>query len=44
VARLAEMCADDAAARHSGRPTLIAALLALATGAAVPAAALGAAG
>jgi Zn-dependent protease with chaperone function len=42
VARLAEMCADDAAARRSGRPALIAALLAMGTGAAVPAAALGA--
>jgi Zn-dependent protease with chaperone function len=29
VARLAEMCADDAAARHSGRRTLVAALLAM---------------
>ncbi len=37
VARLAEMCADDAAARRSGRPTLIAALLAMGTGKAVPA-------
>jgi Zn-dependent protease with chaperone function len=42
VARLAEMCADDAAARRSGRPALAAALLAMGTGAAVPAAALGA--
>jgi Zn-dependent protease with chaperone function len=42
VARLAEMCADDAAARRSGRGTLIAALLAMATGAAVPAQALAA--
>jgi beta-lactamase regulating signal transducer with metallopeptidase domain len=42
VARLAEMCADDDAARHSGRSTLLAALLAMATGAAVPASALGA--
>jgi Zn-dependent protease with chaperone function len=42
VARLAEMCADDAAARRSGRPALIAALLAMGTGTAVPAAALGA--
>jgi beta-lactamase regulating signal transducer with metallopeptidase domain len=41
VARLAEMCADDAAARRSGRSTLVAALLAMATGAAVPASALG---
>jgi len=44
VARLAEMCADDAAARRSSRPTLVAALLAMGTGApvAVPAAALAA--
>jgi Zn-dependent protease with chaperone function len=42
VARLAEMCADDAAARRSGRPTLIAALLAMGTGTAGPAAALAA--
>jgi Zn-dependent protease with chaperone function len=42
VARLAEMCADDAAARLSGRRILIAALLAMGTGAAVPAAALAA--
>ena len=42
VARLAEMCADDAAARRSGRGTLVAALLTMATGAAVPAHALGA--
>jgi Zn-dependent protease with chaperone function len=42
VARLAEMCADDAAARHSGRPTLIAALLAMSMGTTVPAGALGA--
>ena len=42
VARLAEMCADDAAARRSGRGTLVAALLTMATGAAVPAYALGA--
>lgn len=41
VARLAEMRADDAAVRRSGRPTLIAALLAMGTGTAVPAAALG---
>jgi beta-lactamase regulating signal transducer with metallopeptidase domain len=41
VARLAEMCADDAAARRIGRGTLVAALLAMATGAAVPASALG---
>ncbi len=43
VARLAEMRADDAAARHSGRRTLIAALLAMGTGASVPVSALGAA-
>jgi Zn-dependent protease with chaperone function len=42
VARLAEMCADDAAARRSSRPTLVAALLAMGTGTAVPAAALAA--
>jgi Zn-dependent protease with chaperone function len=42
VARLAEMCADDAAARRSGRGALVAALLAMATGAAVPAHALAA--
>jgi ABC-type nickel/cobalt efflux system permease component RcnA len=36
------MCADDAAARRSGRRTLIAALLAMGTGTAVPAAALAA--
>jgi len=42
VARLAEMCADDAAARRSGRGALVSALLAMATGAAVPAHALSA--
>ena len=42
VARLAELCADDAAARRSGRPALVAALLAMGTGAAVPAPALAA--
>ena len=41
VTRLAEMCADDAATRHSGRRTVMAALLVMATGAAVPASALG---
>jgi Zn-dependent protease with chaperone function len=41
VARLAEMCADDSAARHSGRPILLAALLTMGTGRAVPIAALG---
>jgi Zn-dependent protease with chaperone function len=44
VARLAELRADDAAARRSGRRTLVAALLAMGTGAAVPAAALAATG
>jgi Zn-dependent protease with chaperone function len=44
VARLAEMCADDAAARCAGRRTLITALLAMGTGTAVPAAALAATG
>jgi hypothetical protein len=42
VARLAEMCADDAAARASGRRPLIAALLVMAAGASVPTSALGA--
>jgi Zn-dependent protease with chaperone function len=37
VARLAEMCADDAAARRSGRKALLTALLAIGTGTAVPA-------
>jgi Zn-dependent protease with chaperone function len=40
VARLAELCADDAAARRSGRPVLVAALLAMGTGTAIPAPAL----
>jgi Zn-dependent protease with chaperone function len=40
VTRLAEMCADDAAARRSGRPALITALLAMATATALPATAL----
>jgi beta-lactamase regulating signal transducer with metallopeptidase domain len=40
VARLAEMCADDAAVRRSGRPILATALLAMGTGTAVPAAVL----
>ena len=50
VARLAEMSADDAAVRASGRTALVTALLAIGTGAAVhaggvvPPAALGAAG
>jgi Zn-dependent protease with chaperone function len=43
VTRLTEMLADDAAARHSGRPALVTALLALGTGAPVPARALAAA-
>ncbi len=42
VARLAEMCADDAAARRTGRGILVTALLAMATGAVTPAGALGA--
>jgi hypothetical protein len=41
VARLAEMCADDAAARQSSRPVLITALLAMGTGTAVSALTLG---
>jgi len=40
VARLAELCADDAAARRAGRPALVAALLAMGTGTAVPVPAL----
>ena len=36
VARLTEMSADDTAARASGRPALVAALLAIATGTAAP--------
>jgi Zn-dependent protease with chaperone function len=43
VSRLTEMAADDAAARSAGRPALIAALLAIATGVPVPARSLGAA-
>jgi Zn-dependent protease with chaperone function len=39
VARLAELAADDAAARSVGRPALVAALLAIVTGTAVAAAA-----
>ena len=42
VARLTEMCADDTAARHSGRRTLVAALLAMGTGIPVPVTALAA--
>ena len=38
VARLAEMSADDTAVRASGRPALVAALLAIATGTAIPSA------
>lgn len=44
VARLAEMCADDVAARRTGRPALVAALLAMGMGTAVPVAALAATG
>jgi Zn-dependent protease with chaperone function len=44
VTRLCEMLADDTAARRSGRPALVAALLALGTGAPVPSDALAAAG
>jgi Zn-dependent protease with chaperone function len=44
VARLVEMCADDAAARRCGGRTLLDALLALSGGAPVPPGALGAAG
>jgi Zn-dependent protease with chaperone function len=42
VTRLTEMLADDAAARDAGRPALVAALLALGTGAPVPSGALAA--
>ena len=42
VARLAEMCADDAAARGTGRRPLIAALLVMAAGVSVPTSALAA--
>lgn len=44
VARLLEMCADDAAARTHGRRTVLQALLALAGANPVPAGALGASG
>lgn len=44
VARLTEMSADDTAARASGRPTLVAALLAIATGTAFPTAGLSSTG
>jgi len=40
VARLSEMAADDAAVRLAGRPALVTALLAIATGAPVPGAGL----
>jgi Zn-dependent protease with chaperone function len=42
VARLAEMCADDAAARRVGRSPLVTALLAMGTGVPVPVCALAA--
>ena len=44
VARLAEMSADDTAARASGRPALVAALLAIATGAAISSTAISSTG
>jgi Zn-dependent protease with chaperone function len=44
VARLAEMCADDAAARRAGPQALLAALLTMGTGQSVPTAALAATG
>jgi Zn-dependent protease with chaperone function len=44
VATLTEMAADDAAARTTGRPPLIAALIAIATGAAFPSAGVANAG
>jgi Zn-dependent protease with chaperone function len=44
VARLAEMSADDTAVRTSGRPALVAALLAIATGTVVASAGLSSAG
>lgn len=44
VARLAEMSADDAAVRASGRAALVSALLAIGTGVVVPRVALGVAG
>jgi hypothetical protein len=40
VDRLAEMAADDTAARGAGRPALVAALLAIATGTVIPIAAI----
>jgi Zn-dependent protease with chaperone function len=42
VARLAEMAADDTASRTSGRPALVAALLAIATGTVIPTRGIGA--
>jgi Zn-dependent protease with chaperone function len=44
VARLTEMAADDTAARASGRPALVTALIAIATGAAVSSTAFSGAG
>jgi Zn-dependent protease with chaperone function len=44
VARLAEMSADDTAARTSGRPALVAALIAIATGTVVPSTAVASTG
>ena len=44
VARLTEMAADDTATRSSGRPALVTALIAIATGAAVSSAAFSGAG
>jgi Zn-dependent protease with chaperone function len=44
VARLTEMSADDAAARANGRPALIAALLAIATGTVIPSAVISSTG
>lgn len=44
VARLTEMCADDTAARGSGRNVLVTALLAMGTGTAMPPGALAATG
>jgi Zn-dependent protease with chaperone function len=44
VAQLLEMCADDAAARTHGSPTVLEALLTLSTGTPVPATALSASG
>jgi Zn-dependent protease with chaperone function len=44
VARLLEMCADDAAARRHGAPTVLRAMLALSSAAPIPRGALGATG